>query len=112
MAGSVEMLKFAVGAQNAAAVLYSGDMYSAGQALDLKLIDRISSAEAISQDSLDMARELAQKQSYTFKSIKMLLRKPVAERIMAREKASLREFVDIWYSEETWAKIKQIEIRG
>jgi len=33
------------------------------------------------------------------------------EDIRAREPRSIREFVDIWYSELTWKQLQQIEIR-
>jgi len=34
------------------------------------------------------------------------LRKPLADEIKKREKDSLLEFVDIWYSENTWNNLQ------
>jgi hypothetical protein len=39
-----------------------------------------------------------------------LLRKTIAEDIMRRQADSIREFVDIWYSEHTWANLQNIKI--
>ena len=109
-AGSVEMLKFCVGRKNAETILYSGAMYSAEEALRLGLIDRISSPEELMDDAGKAARELAGKDLAAFKSLKGLLRRPVAEEMVNREKDSIREFVDIWYSEKTRRNLEEIKI--
>jgi len=46
-----------------------------------------------------------------FRSNKRLLRGPVAEGMRRREGASIKDFVDIWYSEETWRNLQEIRIR-
>jgi hypothetical protein len=56
--------------------------------------------------------ELAGKSSEAFRSVKRLLRQPVAEEMHRREDASIREFVEIWYSMETRAELEKIKIRG
>jgi predicted transcriptional regulator len=56
------------------------------------------------------AEDLGQKNAAAFKSIKTLLRQPIVKEIVAREKDSIHEFVDIWYSEETWANLQEIKI--
>jgi len=40
------------------------------------------------------------------------LRGPIAEEMAKREQDSLHEFADIWYSEETWAKLQDIKIHS
>jgi enoyl-CoA hydratase/carnithine racemase len=110
LAGSVEMLKYCVGSRTAQSILYSGAMYSAEQAFELGLVDRISSEDALAEDARKVARELAQKDSSAFRSIKHLLRKPVAEEMIKREKDAILEFVDTWYSEQTWENLKAIKI--
>ena len=45
-----------------------------------------------------------------FRSIKGLLRRPVARRMREGEAASIREFVEIWYSESTREQLAKIEI--
>ena len=44
------------------------------------------------------------------RSIKSLLRKSVVEEMRRREANSIKEFVEIWYSEETWANLQKIKI--
>ena len=85
-------------------------MYSAEEALQLGLVDQVSSEDALAEDARKIARELAQKDSSAFRSIKDLLRKPVAEQMIKREKDAILEFVGIWYSEQTWENLKAIEI--
>ncbi len=109
-AGVVEMLKFWVGQKNAESILYSGAMYSAEEAIQLGLVDQISSYENLMNDARKVAQDFANKDMAAFRSIKGLLRKPVAEEMAKREEDSIREFVDIWYSKETWKKIKEIKI--
>jgi enoyl-CoA hydratase/carnithine racemase len=110
LAGSVEMLRYCVGSRNAQSILYSGAMYSAEEAFQLGLVDRISSEDSLAEDARKVAHELAQKDSSAFKSIKHLLRQPVAEEMIKREKDAILEFVDIWYSEQTWENLKKIKI--
>jgi 3,2-trans-enoyl-CoA isomerase len=111
-AGSVEMLKFCVGQKNAESVLYSGALYSAEEAIHLGLIDQISSSENLMDDARKAAQDFIAKEISAFRAIKGLLRKPVAEEMVKREKDSIREFVDIWYSEETWKNLEKIKIHS
>ena len=110
LAGSLEMLKYCVGSRNAQSIVYSGAMYSAEEAFELGLVDQVSSEDSLAEDARKIAQELAQKDSSAFRSIKHLLRKPVAEQMIKREKDAILEFVDIWYSEQTWENLKEIEI--
>ena len=110
LAGSVEMLKYCVGSRNAQSILYSGAMYSAEEAFQLGLIDQISSEDSLVEDARKVVQELAQKNNSAFRTIKNLLRKPVAEQMIEREKDGILEFVDIWYSEQTREKLKEIKI--
>jgi 3,2-trans-enoyl-CoA isomerase len=109
--GCVEMLKFWVGGQRAQRIVYSGDMYTADQALDLGLIDHMSSAEGLAGHAIDVARTLAANDPATFLSIKRLLRKPVHERMISGETDAVLEFADIWYSASTWENLQAITIR-
>ena len=110
LAGSVEMLKYCAGSRNAQSILYSGAMYSAEEAFQLGLVDQVSSEDALAEDARKVAQELAQKDSSAFRSIKHLLRKPAVEEMIKREKDAILEFVDIWYSEQTWENLKGIKI--
>ncbi|MEA1936380.1 MAG: enoyl-CoA hydratase-related protein, partial [Thermodesulfobacteriota bacterium] len=111
LAGSVEMLKYCAGQKNAQSILYSGAMYSAEEASQFGLVDQISSQENLTEDAGKVARDLAGKDSAAFRSIKNILRRPVAEEMTKKEEGVIREFVDIWYSEKTWNNLKEIKIR-
>jgi Delta3-Delta2-enoyl-CoA isomerase len=111
-AGSVEMLRYCVGSRHAERIACSGAMYGPDDALALGLVDRVVPSEAL----LVMARELARvhggKEPAAFRSVKALLRGPALDEMARREEASLREFVEIWYSERTWENLKKIEIHS
>ena len=110
LAGSVEMLKYCVGSRNAQSIVYSGAMYSAEEAFKLGLVDQVSSENVLTEDARKVAQEFAQKDSSAFRGIKHLLRQPAAEEMIKREKDAILEFVDIWYSEQTWENLKAIKI--
>ena len=109
-AGSTEMLRFWIGSANATKVLYSGAMYSAKEAMSLGLVQEVLNEDNLMVQARRIALDLASKHSSAFASIKSLLRKPIAEDMMRRERASIREFVDIWYSEKTWGNLQDIKI--
>ncbi|HET9035066.1 MAG TPA: enoyl-CoA hydratase/isomerase family protein [Myxococcaceae bacterium] len=111
-AGSVELLRFWVGSRRAQEVLYGGALYTAEQALALGLIDAVVPEGALLAEAKGRLLELAGKSSEAFRSVKRLLRQPVAEEMQRREDASIREFVEIWYSMETRAELEKIQIRG
>lgn len=111
-AGSVEIMKLLLGQKRAEASLLSGAMYSAEEALQLGLIDRIAANADLENEAVTKAREYAAQDGAAFRSIKKLLRQNVAEEMMKREKASILEFVDIWYSENTWKNLQQKVIRS
>ncbi len=112
LAGSVEMLKYCVGQRNAENILFSGVMYSAEEASQLGLVDQISPQEDLAEDAVKVAKDFAGKNTRTFKSIKGLLRRRVVEEMVKKEKDSILEFVDIWYSKETWKNLQEIKIHS
>jgi 3,2-trans-enoyl-CoA isomerase len=111
-AGCVEMLRYCIGPRNAQTVLYSGAMYAAEEALRLGLVDQVCPPEELLEAARTVAKDLARKDSMAFKSIKGLLRGPVAQEMAKREKDAVPEFVNTWYSEATWSRLKEIEIRS
>jgi enoyl-CoA hydratase/carnithine racemase len=111
-AGSVAMLKFLVGGKNAHSVLYDGTMYSAEAALQMGMIDQVSSDEKLMENAREAASRFATKDPAAFRSVKSLLRAPVADEMARREASSVQEFVDIWYSEGTWKNLQAIKIHS
>lgn len=109
-AGSVAMLKYWVGARNAQEILYSGKMYAAEEAIKLGLVDSVTTEKDLPFQAWKAAEELAGKDSAAFGGVKSLLRKPVMEEITRLEETSIRDFVDIWYSENTWKNLQSITI--
>jgi enoyl-CoA hydratase/carnithine racemase len=109
-AGSTEMLRFLIGSAKTTDVLYSGGMYSAEEALDLGLVQAVSNGDQLIDRARRIAADLAAKPAPAFTSIKSLIRKPIADEMIRREAASIGEFVEIWYTAETWAKIQNIKI--
>ncbi len=109
-AGSVELMKLLLGQRKAEAAVYSGAMYSAEEAHQMGLIDMVSSEDNLEAEAGKVARMYAAKDGVAFRSIKNLLRKPVAEEMRKREGDSIREFVDIWYSENTWKILQEKKI--
>lgn len=110
LAGSVEMLRFAVGNRNAEEVLYTGAMYLPEEALRLGLVDEVCSGEELLWKAMAAARDLGGKSQPAFQGMKRLLRGPVAEEMRRCESASIVEFNDIWYSEATWRNLQEIRI--
>ena len=98
-AGSIEMLKFCVGPRKAECILAAGSMYSARQASKLGLIDQVSPVDQLAEEARRRAKEFAKIDPLAFRSIKALLRRPVAEEMMRREKASILEFARAWHGE-------------
>jgi len=107
-----EILKYTVGPRTAQLLLYTGKMNSAEEALAMGLVDRVVSAEDLNDAALGAANELAGWDVFAFGSVKRLLRKEALDRIENHERGSVSDFVDIWYSENTWEKLKKIEIRS
>jgi 3,2-trans-enoyl-CoA isomerase len=105
-AGSVEIIKLWLGQKNAETAVYTGAMYAAEEALQLGLIHQVSTDAELAANARSMAEQYAAKDGVAFRSIKHLLRKPLADEIRRREKDSLLEFVDIWYSEATWEELQ------
>lgn len=112
LAGSVEMLKHCSGARNAEKIMGSGALFDADEALAMGLVDRSVSPEEFPAAVAADAAEFARRDPAAYRGIKRLIRGPVAEAMAEREASSIRDFVNIWYSENTRRKLEQIQIRG
>ena len=109
--GSLELLRFWVGSRRAQEIVYGGTLLAADQALERGLVDAVVPEGALLDEARTRLEELASKSPPAFRSIKRLLRQSVVEEFQRREEASIREFVDIWYSEETRRELEKIKIR-
>ncbi len=110
-AGSVEMLRACVGQRNAEEVLMTGAMFDPDRALAIGLVDAVHPARDLMRLAMDRAREAAAGDRAAFLNIRKLLRGPIAATMRDREDESIREFVDIWYSDATREHLKGITIR-
>ena len=111
-AGNLEILKALVGVRNAELIALRGKMYSAEQAKEFNLIDRIVSEDDLIPEAVYMADSYAQKDKTAYNSIKKLIRQPVYEAYKTREELAIKEFVKIWYSEYTRSQLAEITIKG
>ena len=109
-AGAVEMLEYCVGHREAQSILFSGAMYSAEEAYELGLIDRIAEDGELVEISKAVAQYFINTDLVAFASIKRLIKGPSAERMHEREPDSIHEFVEIWYSESTRKNLESILI--
>ena len=111
-AGSVGILSFWVGPRRAQEILYGGKLYSADEAMDLGLVDATAEEPALLSAANQIAQTLGARDPAAFRSVKTLLRKPALDEMTAREPDSIREFVEIWYSQRTWKNLQDIKIRS
>ncbi|MGZ6060264.1 MAG: enoyl-CoA hydratase/isomerase family protein, partial [Myxococcaceae bacterium] len=111
-AGSLAMLRFWVGERRAQEVGYGGALYTAEQALALGLVDATVPGASLLEEARRRLQELTARSPTAFASIKRLLRQPILEEMERREPGSIREFVEIWYSEETRRQLEKIKIHS
>ncbi len=109
--GSAEMLRYLVGDRRAEIIAVTGDMYSAQQAKEIGLVDLISSQELFTKDCMTVATGFVSKFGPAYQSIKNLLRSDTAAIMRDKDNQYRSEMIDIWYSEDTWARLKKIKIR-
>ncbi len=109
-AGATEMLRFWAGSANANHILFSGAMYSAEEAKGLGLVHEVVTPDALIDSARKVASGLASKYPPAFATIKSVLRKSIIEEMKRRERGSIQEFVDIWYSKHTWANLQNLRI--
>ena len=108
--GITEILRFCVGSRIATEILYSGTLYSPEQAYSLGLVDEVVSTDDLTDAANKAASDLASKPYPAFAGLKSLLRKPILTEIAQGENESIKEFVDIWYSDSTRAILKDVKI--
>ncbi len=110
--GSAEMLRYLVGDRKAELIATTGDMYSAEQAREMGLIDEVATEESLNDHAMKAAVGYVGRYGPAFESIKKLLRSDTADVMRDKDYKYRSEMIDIWYSEETWARLQMIKIRG
>jgi enoyl-CoA hydratase/carnithine racemase len=110
-AGSVEMLRFAVGDRAAVRVARTGALFDVRAAAELGLVDEIVPGGQLVAEARSRALAMSHGHLAAFRSIKSLLRDRVIETMRAAEPASIDEFVEIWYSDSTRKELQRIQIR-
>ena len=107
-----ETLKYAVGPKSSEKIIYSGKMFSADEALELGMVDKIANENEFNSVVQETARNYDSKDLCAFASVKKMLKTETLENIEKHEAETISEFVDIWYSESTRYNLKKIEIRS
>ncbi len=110
LAGPVEMLRFATGSRRAAKILLSAEMYSPDKALEVNLIDAVVPEGKLMECAQEEALQMGSQSQRGFQAVKGLLKRPVVDQYGEREKDSLSDFIDIWYSDPVRANLKKITI--
>ncbi len=110
-AGAAAMLKYLIGGRNAEKMLLTGKMFSAEEAAEMGLIDKIVREDELMDAAIAEAKKLGAFEQAAYTHIKRLLRGPVVRLMEQREEMAISEFNDIWYSANTWKKIQEIKIK-
>ena len=110
-AGSVETLKCCVGHRVAETMLFGGCMYSAEQAHELGLVDRVASPDELMPTAQEVASGYAANDLHAFTALKKLVRGPIADEMRKRDPQGNRDFADLWYTPQTRENLKRIQIR-
>jgi enoyl-CoA hydratase/carnithine racemase len=110
-AGSVETLKCCVGHRVAETILLKGLMYSAEQANELGLIDRVSAPDELMSIAHEVASAYTANDLRAFTALKKLVRNPIADEMRKRDPQGNRDFADLWYTPQTRENLKGIQIR-
>lgn len=111
-ASTVEMLRYRVTNQAAEEMLLTGKTYDVHGAAKIGLIDHVVEPTALKSTAVIRAIELSQHYGPGHRALRQLIRRPIADRWANRETKSIEEFVRIWYSPETRAKTKLVQIRS
>lgn len=106
-----EPLQYAVGQRKSEEIIYSGKMYSGDEALSMGLIDKLVNEDQFLEAVSELTQDFAAKDITAFASIKKMLKQETLNRIENRERETISEFIDIWYSKSTREQLAKIEIR-
>lgn len=102
------MLRESVHAPRLEEVALFGRNYKDREAVSTGLVHELHPAEGFEDHCRGRLEELAGKDSRAFAVTKRYLRSSTVERIRARDRASMPEFIDAWFSEETRSRLQGI----
>ncbi|HOD65390.1 MAG TPA: enoyl-CoA hydratase/isomerase family protein [candidate division Zixibacteria bacterium] len=121
---AVELMRYWIGSRHAEEVLFGGRMYTAEEARAIGLVDLAaaperpgpsvgnrSAASEFEAVAFGEAARLGEISPDAFAQAKSMLRRPVIDLIVAREEATIKRFVEIWYTPEIRASLRRITIR-
>jgi len=111
-ASTVEMLRYRLRNAEAEQLLLTGRMIDTKEALRIGLVDQVVEGSNLLPTALSRAQELAAQYGPGYVALRRLIRQRVADRWLRREEASIEEFVRIWYTPETRAKTRLVQIRN
>ncbi|MFZ5979421.1 MAG: enoyl-CoA hydratase/isomerase family protein [Candidatus Zixiibacteriota bacterium] len=109
-AGSIALLRRCVGDRSAEKMLLTGAMFSAEEALEMTLVDRVVAEAALADEALAAAQAYAANYNAAFIEVKKLLREKDLTQFGEPEEKSIETFLKIWYSDETMKNLQQIKI--
>lgn len=110
--GSAEMLRYCVGRRKAEVIAMTGAMYSAEEAIAMGLVDQACESANLMESAEKIAQDFVSRYGPAFESIKKLLRTDTGDLMRIKDERYREEMIDIWYSKETWERLKQIRIHG
>ncbi len=110
-ASAIGIIRYTLGTRATEQVVYEGRMHTAEEALKAGLVDSICSPEELGSRSLEEARELASRNPEAFASAKRMLRADVIKSVKDTDQATIKEFVEVWYSENTQQSLRAVITR-
>lgn len=102
----LEVLRFALPAEQIQELVYLGQTYTADKALGLGLLDEVVKAESMLERAKEVAHRLASVPMPAFESCKRQLRQPFIERAARFDAEDGERILQQWCSQETHAIVR------
>ncbi len=103
---ALELLAFVLPSEHLQNVVYTANTYTPEQAQTLGLVDEVVDADALMENAMQKARQLAAIPAETFAITKQMLRHEAVERIAMRRKIYGKRIQDCWSDEATYTRIE------
>jgi enoyl-CoA hydratase/carnithine racemase len=105
------MLADAVGVARARDILLFGDPVTPARALEIGLVRELAPAEAVRERAIGCARYLAAKPPTAYREIKRSLRESFGRQDPLGDRATLSQFLDMWFSAEAQQARREVAAR-